>query len=171
MAQLPFPKSDKVVVVDSEWSDLPSMVGSNLKLKIEPVGEQAIDGRTTEVFRYQASVEDGACRFRSVTDYILWQHEWSGAVECRGEVWTDENLNILRITQNEELPANKTKWQNLHTVVIYGWLQEPSKEPKLLPVSILLQAEYSEDGSTYWCSGRFSNYRMFTSDIKLTFRN
>jgi hypothetical protein len=88
-------------------------------------------------------------------------------VACQGEVWTDENLNILRITENEELPIEKTKWQKLHAAVTYGWLEQQTKEPRLVPTDIYLQAEFSGDGKTYWCRGRFSNYRMFTADVKL----
>jgi hypothetical protein len=113
-------------------------------------------------------LEDRACEFRSITDYIVWQREWVGTVKCRGEVWTDENFNILRITQDDDLPASKTRWHKLHVAVIYGRLEEAAKEPRLLPTNVVLRAEFS-DGKTYWCKGAFTNYRMFTSSIKLGF--
>jgi len=168
-SQLPYPTSDRSVVIGGEWSALPNMVGRDLKLRIEEVGEQEMNGHLIKVFQYQASVEDDVCQFRSTTDFFFYRHDWVGAVECHGEVWTDEKSNIVRISLDQQLPPSKTKWQNLHIVVIYGWLEAAGREPRILPTNISLEANFRNDHNTYWCRGSFSNYRMFTSDVKLMF--
>ncbi len=165
LSRLPYPKSRTVLVIGSEWSTLPNMVGSNLKLKIQQGEDAFVDGRKIHVFLYQEEVEDHACEFRSSTDFIFFERTWVGAVACSGEVWTDENMNILRITENYDLPPSKTKWRNLHAAVMYRWLREPKEEPKLVSVNIFMQAEL--DHKVYWCQGQFTNYQMFTVKTKL----
>ena len=165
LSRLPYQKSNPVLVMGAEWSTLPNMVGNNLKLQIHQVMDASVDGRKVKVFRYRGEIEDHACEFRSTTDFIFFQRDWVGAVACSGEVWTDENMNILRINNNSELPPSRTKWRNLHAVVTYGWLKKPKEEAKLIPVNISIQAEF--DNRVYWCKGRFTNYQMFSVEANL----
>ena len=136
LSRLPFPKQIPAVEVGSEWSDLPDMVGTSLGLKMAQVEDIFVDGRRVQVFRYRGQVEDHACKFRSSMNYLFFQHDWVGTVACSGDVWTDEDMNILRISEDLALPPSKTRWRNLHAVVLYGWLKKTGEEPTLIPVSI-----------------------------------
>jgi len=98
-------------------------------------------------------------------NYLFFQHDWVGTVACSGDVWTDEDMNILRISEDLELPPSKTRWRNLHAVVLYGWLKKPGEEPTLIPVSISMQAEF--DKRVYWCKAQFTDYQEFSAQSRL----
>ena len=165
ISRLPFPKPTPAIEVGSEWSDLPDMVGTSLGLKIAQVEDAFVDGRRIQVFRYGGEIEDRACKFRSSMNYLFFQHDWVGTVACSGDVWADEDMNILRISEDLELPPSKTRWRNLHAVVLYGWLKKTGEEPTLIPVSISMQAEF--DKRVYWCKARFTDYQEFTAQSRL----
>jgi hypothetical protein len=40
-------------------------------------------------------------------NYLFFQHDWVGTVACSGDVWADEDMNILRISEDLELPPSK----------------------------------------------------------------
>jgi hypothetical protein len=164
LAEIPFPIAKSVVVPGGEWSTLPTLIGAELKLKISEPQEITIRGRRIKVFRYHGDIEDNVCGFRHVSDYALIQRVWEKAVSCSGEVWTDEDFNILRISENEDLPP-AARWEHYRAAVLYGRLNNPEESGKLIPTSISVEAKYK--GKVYWCQGRFTNYRVFTTRARL----
>ncbi len=158
---LPFPSTATWVMIDTEWKDLPDLLATDLDLRIEQDSDRIMEGQKLKVFRFEGVAEDSACIFKSHTIYIpyLWHRDSSKVVPCRGEAWTDEQFNILRITVDEDLTKADADWRRCKLSVLYGWLNEPGEERKLIPVSIALQVEFN--GRPYWCRGEFKNYRMF----------
>ncbi len=84
------------------------------------------------------------------------------AVACYGEVWTDEGTNILRMSEHYELPG---KWKHYQGVVTCGWLQRMDEPPRLIPLTISTQAKHNK--KIYWCRGRFTDYQIFSSRVKI----
>jgi hypothetical protein len=164
LPNLPLPQSDPVVVSGGEWSTLPTLVGTELKLKLVQDQDAVIGGRKIKVFQYYGYVEDNVCAFKSVSDYFFFRHVWEYPVACSGEVWTDENFNIIRISENEDLPT-AVHWRNYQVVVTYGWLNKQGESNRLVPLTIAGQAELN--GRHYWYRGRFTNYQVFTARVKL----
>ena len=153
------------LVFGHEWADLPNTIGTKLNLKIWQAQDKTVNGHQVKVFLYRAESEDHVCRDTSTMNYGLFRTVWSGAVACSGEVWTDDDMNILRISQDLFPPPSKTKWTNLHTVVAYGWLKEPEEQPKLVPARESFQGEL--DRRIYWSNATFANYREFGVKSKL----
>jgi hypothetical protein len=149
----------------SEWSDLPTRVGTNLELKIERVEDRKIGGHTIRVFHYYAALEDHVCENGETTDFLIFWRTRSVPVACSGEVWTDEDTNILRISETLPHPTWTSAWSDLRAVVLYGWLKQPGEDSKVAPVSIFMTIAY--EGSLYWCEGQFMNYRVFGVKTKL----
>jgi hypothetical protein len=145
-----------------EWAELPEMVGTALKLIVQYIGEVNVGGRPIRVFQYRADPEDRICRFNSIKDFGLFSVSKIKAVGCYGEVWTDSNTNILRISEHYELPG---VWKNYESAVTYGWLHKRGDIPRLVPVTISAQAEHRN--KVYWCRGGFVNYQVFTSGVKM----
>lgn len=96
--------------------------------------------------------------FRPVLDLVFFSRGKLLTVPCCGEVWTDMDLNILRISQHLELSG---KWKEYVSVVTYGWLRRTDEAPRIIPITISTQAEFNHN--IYRCRGIFKNYRVFTS--------
>ena len=120
------------------------------------------------IFQYHASVEDNLCPFEPVEDFGLFRISKIVAVACYGEVWTDEDTNILRISENLDL-SNKLKayrgWEECQIVITYGWLNQKSEGPRLVPLTILSRCR--DRKHVYWCRGQFTDYRMFSVRTKI----
>ena len=107
-------------------------------------------------------MEDDLCKFKSVQDYVLGERSKTVTVACYGEVWTDEDTNIVRMSEHYELPG---KWKDYQAVVTYGWLQRADEASQLIPLTISTQAEYKK--KIYWCHGQFPDYRMFGTRVRI----
>jgi len=162
LQNVPFPPVNTVVVPGGEWSELPQMVGTALRLKIRQAPGTVVDGHPIKVFQYQANSEDGVCVFKSVTDLVFGSHSKIVSASCYGEVWTDADLNILRASLHLELPG---RWRDYQSVVTYGWLRSAEEGPRLVPLTISTQVEFKK--KIYWCRGLFKNYRIFDSKAKI----
>jgi hypothetical protein len=162
LQNVPFPPLTNSMVPGGEWSELPAKVGSDLNLKINQAADAIVNGRSLKVFQYWASVEDAVCTFKSVNDFAVFVFSKVSVAACYGEVWTDEDMNILRMSEHLELFG---KWRNLQAVVTYGWLNKPGEAPRLIPLTIATQAEYKR--KIYWCRGQFTDYRLFTSRARV----
>lgn len=166
----PFPPLNTVYVPASEWSDLPSMVGTEYQLKIHQAGDVVINERRMKVFQYEATVEDGVCSWRSIRDFGIFTVNKDYEVSCYGEVWTDENFNILRISEHYELAKD---WRDFEGVVTYGWLKRPGEADRLVPLTISTQAKLGRTFAgrgkekIHWCRGQFTDYRVFGSKVKI----
>jgi hypothetical protein len=164
LRNIPIPPTNPILVPGGEWFTLPALIGTELNLKMWEAPDKVIEGRRIKVFQYYASIEDDVCKFRIISDFIFYQRVWDKAVSCDGEVWADEDFNIIRISQNLDLPP-VVHWSDYHAVVTYGSLSKPEGTARLIPVSIAVQAIYK--GKTYWCRGQFSNYRVFSARARL----
>src|SRR5208283_2252377 len=91
---VPFPPLNTVIVPGGEWSELPKMVGTELRLKIQQAADVIVDGRRMKVFQYRADAEDRLCKWRSVFDFGFFAINKDVVVACYGEVWTDEETNV-----------------------------------------------------------------------------
>jgi len=138
------------------------MVGTELGLIVHQAADVVVNDRRMKVFQYRADIEDGVCNFKSIRDFVFLEINKVVTVACYGEVWTDEDTNILRISERYELPG---KWKNYQGVVTYGWLQKKDEPPRLIPLTIYTQAE--RKGKVYWCRGQFSDYQIFDSRVKI----
>jgi len=165
---MPFPpRLNTGIGTGGEWSELPAMVGANLGLKIHQFPDAVINGRRMKVFQYRAEVEDGVpCNFfKIVRDYGLFERSRILTAPCYGEVWTDQDTDIERMSEHIELPENFDKWKDQGTVVTYGWLRRKDQAPRIIPLTISTEAEYHK--KVYWCRGVFTNYHVFSSTSKI----
>lgn len=166
----PFPPLNTVYVPAAEWSALPSMVGTEYQLKIHQADDVVVNERRIKVFQYEANVEDGVCSWRSIRDFGIFTINKDYEVSCYGEVWTDENIDILRISEHYELTKD---WRDFEGVVTYGWLKRPGEVDRLVPLTISTQAKLGRTFAgrgkekIYWCRGQFTDYRVFGSKIKI----
>jgi hypothetical protein len=145
-----------------EWSELPEMVGTKLGLKISQAPDVVANEQRIKVFQHQAAIEDGVCTFKSVYDFAFFAVNKIATVACHGEIWTDEDTNILRISEHLEIPG---KWHDYQAVVTYGWLNGIDQTPRLIPVTI--SAQVGDNKKVSWCRGVFTNYKVFTSQVKV----
>ncbi|PYU53193.1 MAG: hypothetical protein DMG48_02880 [Acidobacteria bacterium] len=159
---VPLPPLNHVVGTGGEWSELPNMVGTELGLTVHQAADVVVNDRRMKVFQYRADIEDGVCSFKSTSDFVFLEINKVFTVACYGEVWTDEDTNILRISEHYELPG---KWKNYQGVVTYGWFQKKDEPPRLIPLTIYTQAE--RKGRVYWCRGQFTNYQRFDSEVRI----
>jgi hypothetical protein len=162
LQDVPFPTLKNSVVPGGEWSELPEMVGTKLRLKIRQAADMTANGRRIKVFQYRGESEDAVCSFTSVSDFVFLEISKAVTVPCYGEVWTDEEANILRMSEHYELPG---KWKKYQTVVTYGWLNRDGEPPRLIPLTIYTQAERNK--KVYWCRGQFTDYRIFDSRVRI----
>jgi hypothetical protein len=160
--EIPPPRLNTYFNPSDQWSDLPSMVGIELGLKIEQAPHVIVNGQQIKVFRYRADVEDGACKFRSSIDYMAFSRSKTVTVACYGEVWTDQDTNILRISEHYDTPR---PWSQAYVVVTYGWIKKRNSAAKLLPLT--LSSEVQLGNKTYWCRGQFTNYREYGSEVRI----
>ena len=163
LEDVPFPRLNTAVVPGGEWSQLPEMVGTELRLEIHRASDAVINDRPVKVFQYRARPEDNICRWKSSADFGLFAVSKIVSVACYGEVWSDEEGNILRISERYDLPG---KWKDYQSIVTYGWIRRSDNSARLIPLTISTQAEHNS--KLYWCRGRFTNYKVFSSQTKIT---
>ena len=164
LENVPFPPLSNAIVPGAEWSDLPQFLGTKLGLNIREMPDATVNEREIKVFQYQAALEDGLCKWDIGVDYGFFARSKILDAAVYGEVWTDEDNNILRISEHCE-PPETFKWKDYATVITYGWIKRADEPPRLIPVSIYTQAEHKK--RIYWCRGQFTNYRIFDSSVKV----
>ena len=151
-----------------EWLKLPRMVGTEYLLKVQEAANSIMNGRPIKVFQYVSSVEDNLCPFQAIDDYLFFTRGQPVAVACYGEVWTDENTNIIRISEHLDL-SDKLKeyrgWDDVQVVITYGWIKKDDEPSRLAPLTIFTQGRNGK--KIYWCRGQFTDYRMFNVRAKL----
>jgi hypothetical protein len=154
MRAVAFPHRQRSVVPGGEWRHLPQIVADELKgARVEEIGTKDVGGEWVRVFHYQASAEDQVCWFRFRTTHVFWSHDRQFPVACRGEIWTDGGLNVLRISQELEVREHNVPMQSLQLAVLYGWLG-----PDLVPVDMVVEGAIA--GHMCRAVAHFSNYRQ-----------
>lgn len=164
LQNVPLPPLNDVFAPGGEWSELPQWVGTKLGLKIHQAPDAVVNERRLKVFQYQASVEDGVCTWNIGVDYGFFATSKIIETAVYGEVWTDEDMNILRMSEHCEIP-DKFKWRDYWAVVTYGWLKRAGESPRLIPLTIYTQAEHKK--RIYWCRGQFTHYQVFTTRARI----
>lgn len=163
--QLPCPKANGYGI-GSDWSEFPNLLGNNLRVSIQQVEDLYLQGwGSVKVFRYGATVEDKVEQIDYCTNYGFGFHtEKVIPVAVSGEVWTDDALNILRITQ-ELLAPPSMGWLNLRDSVLYGWLESPNGGRRLVPTNIIARAELVDDHQVYSTLCRITDYHQFNVSV------
>src|SRR5258708_9690691 len=167
--EVPWPRWNHWVLPADEWSALPKMVGTEFRLKVHQAADVVVNKQRMKVFQYYTSVEDNLCPFEPIDDYFLFTISETVAVACYGEVWTDEDMNIIRISKHLEL-SDKLKayrgWEDCGVVITYGWLKRANEPPRRVPLTIFTEAR-NKKKHVYWCRGQFTDYRIFDSDVRI----
>jgi hypothetical protein len=163
------PRLNDFVVPAKEWSSLPTMVGTEFRLRVQQAPDVLANERRMKVFQYYSTVEDNLCPIQVTLDFLVFKISKLLEVGCYGEVWTDENTNIIRISQNLEL-SDKSKdnlgWEETSLVITYGWINITDEPPQLAPLTIFIESRY-KNKRVYWCRGQFTDYRRFASRVKI----
>jgi hypothetical protein len=169
LEEVPYPHLNFWITPSDDWSVLPTMVGTIVRLKVHQADDVVVNGRRIKVFQYYGSVEDNLCPFAPVEDFGFFKINKTVAVACYGEVWTDEDTNIIRMSKHLEL-SDKLKayrgWEEYEVVLTYGWLKQADEPPALVPLTIYAEGRYKKK-RVHWCLGQFTNYRVFTSRAKM----
>jgi hypothetical protein len=166
--EIPHPRLNSWVIPAHEWSELPRMVGTEYQLKIHEAADVVVNKQGMKVFQYYSTVEDNLCPFAPVEDFGFFTISKPVPVACYGEVWTDGDANIIRMSEHLDLSHNLKAyrgWTGFQVVLTYGWLQRKDETPRLVPLTITTQAERGK--RVYWCRGRFVNYQVFRSQVKM----
>ncbi len=168
LKQVPYPHLSGWALAAAEWSNLPEMVGTEFRLKVHQAADVVVNEQRMKVFQYYASVEDNLCPFAPVEDFGFFTISKTVVVACYGEVWTDEDTNIVRMSEHLEL-SDKLKayrgWEDVQVVLTYGWLRRANEPPRLVPLTIFTEARHKKH--IYWCRGQFTDYRIFDSTVKI----
>src|SRR6267154_2797418 len=163
-----YPHQNGWVLPADEWSALPKMVGTEFRLRVHQAGDVVVNEQRMKVFQYYSNVEDNLCPFEPVEDFFFFTIGKAVAVACYGEVWTDEDANIIRMSEHLEL-SDKLKayrgWEDSQVVLTYGWLKRVDELPRLVPRTIFTEARYKKH--IYWCRGQFTDYQIFDSRVKI----
>jgi len=162
LKEIPPPPLSHWILPGNDWSELPMMVGTEFQLRVHQAEDVVVNKRRMKIFQYRGSVEDGACGFERLSNYGFFVHKQKRIVSCYGEVWTDENTNILRISQTLELPRH---WGNYQVVVTYGWLDRVNEPPRLIPLTFF--SEWNDKKAVDWCRGQFTDYQEFSAKATL----
>jgi hypothetical protein len=157
------------VTTADEWLSLPDFVGKELKLHVNQAPDVVVAGQRMKVFQYYASVEDDLCPFKPIDDFGFFRIGKAVPVACYGEVWTDADTNILRISEHLDLSKQLKDykgWLEYQAVVNYGWVKD-GEVSRWVPSTFLIQGRHKKDKEIYWCRGQFTNYREFSSKARL----
>ena len=168
LEEIPNPRVNGWVNPADEWSKVPNMVGTEFRLKVHQAADLVVNEQRMKVFQYYASAEDNLCPFAPVEDFGFFTINKTVAVACYGEVWTDEDANIIRISEHLEL-SDKLKayrgWEDCQVVLTYGWLNRENDPPRLVPLTIFTEARYKKH--VHWCRGQFRDYQIFSTRARI----
>lgn len=160
-ARSPYAEGTSSVSPGDMWSTLPLFIGTDVGVKIHEAAGTEIGGRYTRIFQYLGSTEDNPCLTQDIFDFGTFSIKRQHTYTAYGEVWTDERLNITRMSLHCEKHGNQ-EWQ---FVMDYGWLTRPGIEPKVVPVSLVAWKPMPDKG--LWCRSQFVNYHEFVSEARL----
>jgi Trypsin-like peptidase domain len=173
LEEVPYPSLNFWITPSDDWSVLPMMVGTKVRLKVHQAADVVMNQRKLNIFQYSASAEDDLCPFAPVEDFGFFKINKNVAVACYGEVWTDEDTNIVRMSKHLEL-SDKLQdyrgWEEYQVVLTYGWITLADETPALVPLTIYAEGRYKKK-RVHWCLGQFTNYRVFTSRAKMLAAN
>lgn len=161
MDEVPWPALNHVIAPGDSWISNPKMVSKDLNLKIHRGDDIVVKGQALRVFQYLGAAEDEVCNFDDQLDAGFMTIHRIHAYSCFGEVWTDQDENIIRISENFHMLGS---WVNYREIVTFGWIEIEGVR-SLVPITISSQAEHGSH--VYWCRGMFSNYQQFRTKARM----
>jgi hypothetical protein len=161
MNAVPWPALNDAIEPGDAWSEAPKLVAKQYDLRIHRVPDIVWKGQSLRVFQYFGSKEDKVCEFDNQFDFIIFVHHDLEAYNCSGEVWTDQEENIVRISENFH---KLNSWGNLMLVVTFGWA-DIEGERLLVPLTIWMQVV--DKSQIDWCRGQFTDYQQFRPTVRL----
>jgi hypothetical protein len=164
LKEAPYPPLKDWTMPTTDWSYLPTLVGTEYRLKVQQAADSIMNGARMKVFQYRASVEDNSCGFLPLEDYVFFKVGRPVTTGCYGEVWTDENTNIIRISEHLDLSDKLMEykgWNDVQIVVTYGLIKIADEPSRPAPLTIFTQGRNGK--KIYWCRGHFTNYQLFTT--------
>jgi hypothetical protein len=164
----PWPPIGAWIIPVDEWSQLPKMIGTELRLKIHQAPDVFVNDQRMKVFQYYASIEDNVCEFQAIMDYVFFTTSSTVNLACYGEVWTDEHINIFRISEQLDFSQNLKAykgWQSRTAVLTYGWLKLADQNSWLVPLTTYVEGRNGKH--IYWCRGHFMDYRVYSVGARL----
>ncbi len=155
--QLPFPKEG--IIPGDQWSALfRDILSSGVRINYQ--ARNVFGNKTSYTFNYRASSQDGMCLFRERIGKK--ENSWEGYVACSAQIITDQELNVIEITQ-ELFPAKSRIVSFEKTTVRYGWVYfKENEHPLWLPLDIRVDARFN-NGRKYYAYGVWKNYHRFES--------
>ena len=172
LEEAPYPHQNGWVLPADEWATLPKMVGTEFRLRVRQAADVVVNEQRMKVFQYYANVEDNLCPFEPVEDSFFFTIGKPVAVACYGEVWTDEDGNMIRMSEHLDL-SDKLKayrgWEDVHVVLTYGWFRRENEPLLRVPLTIFTVARYKKH--IFWCRGQFRDYQIFSSRVKILANN
>jgi len=158
---VPWPPLNNVIAPGDAWYSTPKMVAKEFHLKIRRMDDIQVKGQPVKVFQYFGAKEDKVCNFDDELDTGFLTIHRLHTYDCYGEVWTDQDENIIRISQNFHMMDSWTDWRE---IVTFGWI-EIDGEKSLVPITINSSAV--QKSHTHWCRGLFTNYQQFRAKARL----
>jgi len=157
----PDPGLANSISAGNTWSELPLFLGTHVGVKIHEVAGTEVKGQPMKVFQYLASLEDNPCVVDHAFYFGLFSIHVLHTYTAYGEVWTDGNLNIMRMSLHCE-ENGRHKWED---VMNFGWLTRPGVGPRLVPVTVVSWAPNRIKG--VWCRSQFVDYHVFVSRARI----
>jgi Trypsin-like peptidase domain len=150
MDAVAWPALTEAVEPGDAWSDAAKLVAKQYDLRIRRAPDIMWKGQSLRVFQYLGRKEDNVCEFDDETDFIIFVRHDIEAYDCSGEVWTDQDENLVRISENFHTPNSRG---DPSLIVTFGWT-DVEGERLLVPVTVWMQAEASLH--VYWCHEQFT---------------
>ena len=165
LESVPWPPLNHAIEPGDAWSFTPKMVAKEYDLKIRRMPDVDWKGQQLRVFQFFGAKEDGVCNFDDQDDYVFFVVHHFGTYDCYGEVWTDQDENIIRLSEGYRMP---NRWQDYREEVTFTWI-EVNGIRSLVPATISSQAQ--EKSHIYWCRGLFTHYQQFQTQARLLARH
>jgi len=162
MGDVPFPPAVNGAVEPGDaWSYAPKLVAKQYDLRIRRDPDIAWKGKSLRVFQYVGRKEEKVCVFDDELNFGIFVHHDVEAYDCWGEVWTDQDENLIRISENYHLANSRSE---LRIIVTFGWT-DIAGEKLRVPMTLWMQVVYKSHAD--WCRGQFTNYQQARSTVRL----
>ncbi|HJT71904.1 MAG TPA: serine protease [Terriglobales bacterium] len=162
MSEVPWPKDmTDVISPGNAWSSAPKLVAKQYNLRIRRVPDVVWKGQSLRVFQYVGAKEDDVCEFDNQTDYLIFVHHDIESYDCFGEAWTDQDENLIRISDNYHMPNSRS---DLRLIVTFGWANIAGER---LRVPVTLWMQVVDKSHVDWCRGQFTNYQHYRATVGL----
>jgi hypothetical protein len=159
MDDIHWPPMNHSVMPGDAWDRAPKMVANDYKLKIHRADDIVEKGQTLRVFQYIGKKEDNVCVFDDAEDLGFYVHHHIEAYDCFGEVWTDQDNNFVRISENYKMHDNVYR-----QIVTFEWVDIDGVRSE---VPATIHSSVREGEKDLWCRGLFTNYQQFRTKARL----